>query len=230
MSNITLYTTKGTGALAVQIVANEISASLDLVHYDTGTRLLSNGEDFKKVNPLSYVPVLVADDLLHPLTETPAILSYLADQYPESEILPTLGTPARREAERLMMFNSAEIAQKQIPMMRKLLTEAGYTFHYNKVFTAYQMLDAMLAQENRPFLMGEKFTAVDAFVWATMWVHLSGINISSLTYLSEYKARIERRPSVLKAQQDIEDFTWTPLADTAATAASIEPVNVPTLS
>jgi glutathione S-transferase len=229
MSNLTLYTTKGTGSLAVQIVANEMNAELNIIHYDTGTRTLSNGENITDVNPLSYVPVLVADDAPFPLTETPSILSYLADKFPSSKMLPPLGTAARREAERLMIFNSAEIAQKQIPMMRKLLTKEGTTFHYNKVFTAYQILDAMLAQDGRTYLMGERFTAVDAFVWSTMWVDLSGVDISTLSHLVAYRDRINTRPSVLKAQADIEHFEWNPPSDSAYTASHISPRVVPTV-
>lgn len=229
MTDLTLYTTKGTGSLAVQIVANEIGTPLNLIHYDTGTRTLSNGEDIRQVNPLSYVPVLVADDLHQPMTETPSMLIYLADRFPEAQVLPPSGSAARREAERLMIFNVTEIAQKQIPMMRKLLTEAGEQFHYNKVFTAYQMLDAMLSQEGRPYLLGETFSAVDALVWATMWVDLSGVDISSLSHLVAYRRRIEARPSVMQAQAELEGFDWTPLPDPADTAASVSPAIVPTI-
>lgn len=144
-------------------------------------------------------------------------------------MMPPVASPARREADRLMLFNATEIAQKQIPMLRRLLTEEGWNFHYNKVFTAYQMLDAMLSQEGRPYLMGENFTAVDAFVWATMWVEGSKVDISSLKNLTAYRARIENRPSVKKAYKDLEDFTLTPNSNPADTAASIKPAVVPTL-
>lgn len=229
MTDITLYTAKGTGGNAVLVVANEIGVPLNIVHYDTGTRTLSNGKDFRAINPLSYVPVLEADDLEQPLTEAGTILAYLADRFPESGMMPTIGSPARREADRLMLFNATEIAQKQIPMLRRLLTKEGWNFHYNKVFTAYQMLDAMLGQEGRPYLMGENFTAVDAFVWATMWVEGSTVDISPLKNLTAYRTRIEDRPSVKKAYKDLENFTLTPISDPADTAASVDPAIVPTL-
>lgn len=76
MTDITLYTAKGTGGQAVHVVANEIGIPLNIVHYDTGTRTLSNGKDLRDINPLSYVPVLEADDLEQPLTEAATILAF----------------------------------------------------------------------------------------------------------------------------------------------------------
>jgi hypothetical protein len=51
-----LYVARATCSLAVQLVANELGLSPELVHYDVHGKGTSNGESFADVNQLSYVP------------------------------------------------------------------------------------------------------------------------------------------------------------------------------
>ncbi len=205
MQDLKIYTAINTGSRAVQVIANELGLEANIIHYDTDNKTLSDGGDIRDVNPLMYVPVITASDLDAPLTETPMILTYLADHFPESGLIPEEGTAERRRAEQLMFYNGTEIAQKQIPLLRKLLTPEGWAFHTNKVFTAYQQLDKILA-DGRDYLLGDTFSVVDAFVWSTHWVDEETVNISSLKHLTAYLARVAARPSVRKTEADLDDF------------------------
>jgi glutathione S-transferase len=148
------------------------------------------------------VPALVLDEKHEePLTETVVIASYLADQHPESGLVPARGTLERVRMDQLLTFVATEIAQKHIPLMRKLLTEEGTTWTRNKLVNAYAQLDARLA-DGRSYLTGEQFTVADAYVWATMWHERSGAKIEHLRNLMAYIRRIEARPAVQKALKD----------------------------
>lgn len=103
--------------------------------------------------------------------------------------------------DQLLTFVATEIAQKHIPLMRKLMTPEGIAFHSNKLLKAYGKLDAMLA-DGRAYLTGERFTVVDAYVWATMWHERSGVKLDHLSNLAAYIERIEARASVRKALRD----------------------------
>ncbi|WP_420998405.1 glutathione S-transferase N-terminal domain-containing protein [Cupriavidus sp. 30B13] len=201
-----LYIAQSTCSLAVQIIANEIGLNPELVHYDVFGKSTSNGDNFAEVNPLGYVPVLVLDnehqDLL---TETTIIASYLADQHPETGLIPAHGTLERVKLDQLLTFIATEIAQKHIPLMRKLQTEDGAAWTRNKLVVAYTMLDERLA-DGRSYLTGEQFTVADAYVWATMWHERSGAQIGHLKNLMAYIARINARPSAIKAIQDEIDM------------------------
>jgi glutathione S-transferase len=198
-----LYIANATCSLAVQIVLNELgNKTVELIHYDVFGKSTSNGDNFAKVNPLGYVPVLKLDNEDEDLVvETAVITSYLADQHPESGLIPARGTLQRVKADQLLNFTGTEIAQKHIPLMRKLLTEEGAAWTRNKLVNAYAVLDQMLV-DGRLYLIGEQFTVVDAYVWATFWQERSGAEISHLKNLMAYKARIEQRPSVIKALAD----------------------------
>ncbi|MFM0341691.1 glutathione S-transferase family protein [Paraburkholderia fungorum] len=200
-----LYIAQATCSLAVQAIANELGLSPELVHFDVFGKSTSDGSRFTDVNSLLYVPVLELDnEQKDRLTETTVITSYLADQHPGSGLIPSHGTLERVRMDQLLTFIATEIAQKHIPLMRKLMTAEGIAFTTNKLLTAYGVLDARLA-DGRAYLTGEQFTVADAYVWATLWHERSGVKIDHLKNLLAYIGRIEARPAVRKALKDEAD-------------------------
>lgn len=197
-----LYIADQTCSEAVQIIANELDLDLELVHFDVWNRTTSNGEDFTQINPLFYVPALQLDNTDKDiLTETIVIASYLADLHPEAGLAPAQGSLERVKFNQLLTFLATEIAQKHIPLMRKLLTEEGTAWTRDKLVKAYATLDARLA-DGRTWLTGEQFTVADAYVWGTFWHERSGTEISHLKHLMAYKARMDERASVKKTLRD----------------------------
>jgi glutathione S-transferase len=196
-----LYIADQTCSQAVQIIANELGLELEIVHFDVFGKSTSNGDDFAAVNPLLYVPALVLDNEARDvLSETIVVTSYLADQQPQMGLIPAAGSIERVKFDQLLVFIATEIAQKHIPLMRKLMTEEGTSWTRNKLVTAYRQLDERLARH--PYVAGDSFSVADAYVWATMWQERSGADISHLVNLNAWKARIDARPSVQKALRD----------------------------
>jgi glutathione S-transferase len=201
-----LYIANQTCSQAVQIIANELGLEPELVHYDVFGQTTSNNDNFAEVNPLMYVPALVLDnDEADILSETIVVISYLADQHPEAGLIPARGTLERAKVDQLLTFIATEIAQKHIPLMRKLLTEEGTAWTRAKLVAAYSTLDARLA-DGRAFLTGDKLTVADAYFFATLWHERSGAQIEHLKNLMAYKARIDALPSVVKALQEEADL------------------------
>ncbi|VVD27546.1 glutathione S-transferase family protein [Paraburkholderia dioscoreae] len=196
-----LYIAQATCSLAAQAIANEIGLTPELVHFDVFGKSTTDGTTFSDVNSLLYVPALLLDGEKEALTETITITSYLADQHPETNLIPKHGTIERARMDQLLTFIATEIAQKHIPLMRKLMTPEGIEFHTNKLLTAYGVLDKQLS-DGRSYLTGEQFTVADAYVWATLWHERSGVNLDHLKNLAAFIARIEARPSAQKALKD----------------------------
>jgi glutathione S-transferase len=196
-----LYIAQATCSLAAQAIANEIGLTPELVHFDVFGKSTTDGTTVSDVNSLLYVPALVLDGEKQALTETITITSYLADQHPETNLIPKHGTIERARMDQLLTFIATEIAQKHIPLMRKLMTPEGIEFHTNKLLTAYGVLDKQLS-DGRSYLTGEQFTVADAYVWATLWHERSGVNLDHLKNLAAFIARIEARPAVQKALKD----------------------------
>ncbi len=134
-----LYIADKTCSEAVQIVANELNLAPELIHYDVFDKTTSNNDDFAKVNPLGYVPVLVLNnDAQDRLTETIAVTAYLADQHPSAGLAPSADSLERAKFNQLLTFIATEIAQKHIPLMRKLMTDEGTAWTRAKLVNAYK--------------------------------------------------------------------------------------------
>jgi glutathione S-transferase len=197
-----LYIAYDTCSRAAQLVANELGVELELVSFDVVDKSTSNGEDFTAVNPLLYVPVLKLDnDDKDLISETVIIASYLADLHPEAGLIPPPGTLDRVKTDQFLVFLATEIAQKHVPLMRKLMTEEGIKFNSNKLLAAYKRLDNQLA-DGRPYLFGDNITVPDAYVWGTLWNSRSGVNIDHLKNLAAWKARVDARPAAIKALKE----------------------------
>jgi len=207
-TTVKLYIADQTCSQAVQIIANELGLAPELVHFDVVGKSTSNGDDFAKFNPMLYVPVLALDGGRELLSETIVITSYLADQNPDAGLIPARGTMDRTMFDRLLVFISTEIAQKHIPLMRKLLTEEGTVWMRNKIVGAYTILDERLS-DGRRFLTGDRMTVADAYLWATFWHKRSGVEIEHLQHVMAWKARMDVLPSVRKALKDEAEIAVT---------------------
>ena len=69
--------------------------------------------EFALINPRNQIPALVFDDGTF-LTETLAILNYLADRHPESGLAPAPGSLARARLDRWMSFTLANIYEGEL--------------------------------------------------------------------------------------------------------------------
>lgn len=197
-----LYIADQTCSQAVQIISNELGLAPELIHFDVFGKSTSNNDNFAELNPMQYVPVLALDDEKKDLlSETIVITSYLADQHPEAHLIPARGTFERAQFDQLLVFIATEIAQKHIPLMRKLLTEEGTAWMRGRIVSAYKVLDDRLS-DGRPFLTGDKMTVADTYMWATFWHKRSGTHIEHLQHVMAWKDRMDAVPSVVKALKD----------------------------
>ncbi|KAL6832042.1 glutathione S-transferase [Trichoderma camerunense] len=213
----TLYIADDTCSRAAQLIANELGIEHELVHFDVFGKSTSSGEDFAAVNPLLYVPALKLDNETKDIiSETIVICSYFADQKPEASLVPAAGTLERVKYDQFLVQLATEIAQKHIPLMRKLMTPEGIEFHSNKLQKAYKLLDDRLAKTS--YLFGDNLTVADAYVWGTFWNSRSGVDLSHLENLAAWKARLEARPAAIKTIKDEAEVVALHKARIAASA------------
>lgn len=89
-----LYYAPGVCSLSPHIVLEEAGVKYSSVKTDIRAKTTEGGGDYKKTNPLGYVPALELDDGTI-LTEGPAIVQYIADKAPEKKLAPANGTLKR---------------------------------------------------------------------------------------------------------------------------------------
>jgi glutathione S-transferase len=192
-----LYYFPGVCSLAAHIVAREASLAIDLVKVDLATHRTETGEDYLKINPRGYVPALQIGGEVH--TEVAALLSYLAEQAPQSKLLPPAGTIERFRVNQWLAFVSSELHKTFSPWLFSAETaETTKQAVREKLAVRFAELDALLA--TRQYLTGDIFTVADAYAFTIInWSNFLKIDLKPYPGLQAFMARVAARPKVREA-------------------------------
>jgi glutathione S-transferase len=196
-----LYYAPGACSLSPHIVAVEAGIALELVRVNLGKtpHTTASGADFSVVNPNGYVPVLELDDG-QLLTEGPAIVQYLADQKPASGLAPAAGTLERARLQSWLNFIGTELHKMYSPwLFHAEYGEQAQQVARGKIAQRLAFVDRHLAAGG-PFLMGEQFTAADAYLFTVVsWSKLVDVSLSDFAALRAHFDRVGQRPAVREA-------------------------------
>ena len=152
--------------------------------------------DFLDINPAAKVPVLVDGDFV--LTESIAIVLYLAETHPEKAFLPD-DVRARAQVHRWLLFATTELEQPLwriskhqllYPQERRIPAEIDNARDDFEAMAA--VLDAHMA--GRQYLVGDGVTVADFVMAYTLdWANEAKL-LGGFPRLSEYMARMYARP------------------------------------
>lgn len=198
---LTFYRSGGTScAVATQIALEDAGADYKDVVVD-----LAGGQqrspEFLKVNPKGRVPVLVTDKGV--LTETVALLLYVAQTHPAAKLAPT--DPF--ELAKLQAFNAYLASTVHVAHAHKLRghrwTDDAAAIETMKAKVASNMTDCARIIENEyltgPWVMGDQYTVADPYLHIiTLWMEGDGVDLSKFPKLSAHKAAMAQRPTVKK--------------------------------
>jgi glutathione S-transferase len=196
-----LYYAAGTCSLAPHIVAREAGIVLDLERVDIGKspHLTAAGEDFSRINPNGYVPLLEIDDGTR-MTEVAAIVQYLADLKPKAGLAPPAGTRDRYRLQSWLTFVSSELHKTYSPwLFHPKYGEQVHDVARAKIAQRLAYVEDHLAAGG-PFLMGERFTVADAYLFAIVgWSAFTKVDLASFPHLRAFMDRVAARPAVRDA-------------------------------
>jgi glutathione S-transferase len=194
-----LFYSPGACSLAPHIVAREASVAIDLVRVDLANQTTETQEDFKKINPRGYVPVLEIDGELH--TEVVALVQHLAEQSPGSTLLPAAGTAARFRVNQWLGFVASELHKTLSPwLFREDAAESTRQAVRAKLAKRLAGLDAQL--KDQAYLTGEHFTVADAYAYTVLsWSKFAKIDLDPYPNVRQFMARVAARPRVREALQ-----------------------------
>jgi glutathione S-transferase len=194
-----LYYAPGACSLSPHIVAREAGINLDLVKVDTGAHAVKEAGDFYKVNPKGYVPALQFDDG-EVLTEGPAITQYLADQKPQSGLVPACGTMDRYRVQEMLGYINSEIHKTYGPFFNPNTTPEVRHERGDYLKKRYVLIEKRL--EGRDYLFGDRFGVADAYLFTvTNWAHKVKLDLSEFTNLMAFQKRVAARPAVQAAMK-----------------------------
>jgi glutathione S-transferase len=192
-----LYYYPGACSLAPHIVAREAGIAITLEKVDLANRTTEAGANYLAVNPKGYVPALGLQDN-SVLTEVSAIIQYLADSQPATDLAPAHGSMERYRLLEWLGFISTEIHKGFGPLWNPTTPDAVKTATKERLASRFAYLDEKLGAQ--PFLLGNKFTIADAYLFTVVnWTNFHGIDISPFPNLQAFQARIASRPAVQQA-------------------------------
>ena len=193
-----LFYSPGACSLAAHIALREIGKPFDLERVDLTSHRTASGCDFMVINPKGYVPALRLDggggEIL---SETIAVLSYLADLAPDQQLAPPNGTRPRYRLLEKLTFLSTEVHKQFAPLVHKTGARVESAA---RAKIADRMLYLQDHLGNRPFLMGARFSVADAYLFVMLqWCGHHGIDLSMFPELDAYEHRLAARPSIAAA-------------------------------
>lgn len=194
-----LYYSPGACSLSPHIVLEEAGIPYDAVETSTKTHKLADGTDYHTINPLGYVPLLQLDDGTL-LREGPVIVQYIADQVPAKKLAPASGTLERYQMQSWLNFVGTELHKGFSPLFNPATPAEYKTMAVERLTSRLQWVDGELA--GKQYLMGDAFSVADAYLFTiTNWAAPMKLDLSSLTNLTAYRARVAARPAVQQAMK-----------------------------
>ena len=197
MEKIILYTNPNSRGRIIRWLLEECGADYEVVpvpYGENGTK----SADFLAVNPMGKLPAVKYGDAV--ITETAALVVFLAELFPEKNLIPAVGTAERGEFYRWLMFAMhAEYAFMDkwhgIPETPERKRSIGYGSFDEVVAT----LTAFL--RGKEYALGNHFTALDVYLsgliaLGIMWVQVLDMD----SELGAFMKRHAARPAFAKSQ------------------------------
>jgi GST-like protein len=169
MSKLTLYGAKGSGAVAVEAALRVIGLDYELIDsytFDFDDR--ESGDKVLAANPMRQVPALVLASG-EVVTESAAILIWLAEQNPQARLAPLPGDPGRAQFLRWMSFVSSAIYSlywvKDDPA-RLVPDPAGHAALEQRVLNRIAECWGIMESQVTPgrYLLGDELSVLDLYV------------------------------------------------------------------
>jgi len=198
----TLYYAPHTCSLASHIALLDAGAPYELKRIDfSKTEQQSPG--YVAINPKARVPAMVTSRGI--LTETPAMLAFIAQSFPEARLAPLADLFAFAQVQ---AFNSYLCSTVHIAHAHRM---RGYRWADDPVAIAamqkkvpdsvaacFELIEREMLRG--PWVMGDAYTIADPYLFTlAQWLEADGVAPERLPRVIEHRSRMAERPNVRKA-------------------------------
>jgi len=199
---LTFYYATNTCALASHIALEEVGAD-----YETRWIDFAAGEqtkpDYLKINPKGRVPALVTERGV--LTETPAILAYVAQTHPEAKLAPLDDPFAFAELQAFVNYLCSTVHVAHAHRMRgyrwaddPAALEAMKQKVPQSVGACLDLIERKMFRG--PWVMGEAYTIADPYLFTiARWMEVDGVDPTAFPHVIDHRDRMAERPAVQRA-------------------------------
>ena len=218
---LTLFHAPGACSLASCIALEETDAEFEIK-----TVSFADGEqhkaDYLRLNPKGRVPALIVEkepDLISGkqnvpanfkgnngvITETPAILFYLAQQYPEANLAPLADHFALAQMQSFNSFLCSTVHVAHAHRFRGARwanNQSSQDDMRAKVPENMSSLFTMIEETylGQPWVLGDQYSICDAYLYTiARWLEGDGVDITAFPHVNAHFKRMEDRPAVQRA-------------------------------
>ena len=198
---LTLYYAPGTCALATHLALEYTGAPFQAVRLNFKEQQQRSAE-YLKVNPKGRVPALVTDRGV--LTETPALLQYIAQSFPQAGLAPQddafllakmnefnsylCSTVHVNHAHGARGSRWTDDAAAMETMKQKVPQTMG---------DAFALIEAQMLQG--PWVLGERFSTSDLYLYTlTRWLQGDSVDVNRFAKVADHFKRMDAQPQVQK--------------------------------
>jgi glutathione S-transferase len=194
-----LYYAPGTCALASHIALEEVGApySAERLNFKVNQQ---NSPEYLKINPKGRVPAMVTDRGV--LTETPAMLAFIAQSFPQAKLAPLEDPFAFAQVQSINSYlcSTVHVAHAHKGRGYRWATEeTSFADMKRKIPETMTACFALIERDmlKGPWVMGEQYTICDPYLYTiTGWLEGDGVDLSKLPKVAAHRKRMEARPAV----------------------------------
>lgn len=200
---LTLYYAPGTCALASHLALEYAGAPYEARRLDFKQQQQRSPE-YLRINPKGRVPALATDRGV--LTETPAILQYVAQSFPQAKLAPLddaflLG--------KVNAFNSYLCSTVHVAHAHKgrgprwVEADDTHSIEAMRRKVPQTMAECFTLIEEQmlegPWVLGERFSTGDLYLFTlTRWLEGDGVDVNRFPKVAEHLRRMNEQPQVRK--------------------------------
>ncbi|MCB1741842.1 MAG: glutathione S-transferase N-terminal domain-containing protein [Gammaproteobacteria bacterium] len=198
---LNFYYAPGSCALATHIALEEAGADYEAVLVDFTSQQQRSAE-YLAVNPKGRVPALVTDQGI--LTETPALLVYVAQCFPAAGLAPLQDAYALA---RVQSFNSYLCSTVHVNHAHRARgarwADAPEALEAMQRKVPQTMTESFSLIEREmfkgPWVMGEQYTICDPYLFTiSRWLASDSVSIEQFPAVNDHHQRMLERPAVAK--------------------------------
>ncbi len=200
-----LYYAPGTCALASHIALEEAGAdyTTERLNFKINQQ---NSPEYLAINPKGRVPSLVTDRGI--LTETPAMLAFIAQTFPQARLAP-LDDPfafAQVQAFNSYLCSTVHVAHAhKLRGARWAAEESSFADMKRMIPKTVGACFALIEQQmfEGPWVMGESYTICDPYLFTIAgWLEGDGVDLAKLPKVTDHRRRMAERPAVRRVMAE----------------------------
>jgi glutathione S-transferase len=197
-----LYYAPGTCALASHIALEEAGAKYEAERLNFRANQQQTPE-YLAINPKGRVPALITD--AGTLTETPAILAYIAQSFPAADLAPLADAFAFA---RVQSFNSYLCSTVHVAHAHRVRgyrwadDPASHAAMQKKVPATVGACFDLIEREMfaGPWVMGDRYTICDPYLFTlAQWLEGDSVDPAQFPMVFDHRQRMAERPAVKRA-------------------------------